>query len=75
MESWPVETAPSVVLMSCNPEGRYAEPMRGNYSDWIWCNRPATLLMVGSSATVSWRATRRIAAVLPSSRQAPPLNR
>lgn len=34
----------------------------------------AALLMVGSSATVSWRATRRIAAVLPASGEMPPLS-
>jgi len=26
--------------VSCSTGCRYAEPMQGSYSDWVWCTRP-----------------------------------
>jgi hypothetical protein len=35
---------PTSTLHPCNPECRFAEPMHGNYADWVWCTRPETHL-------------------------------
>jgi hypothetical protein len=36
----PLQHPPSQQLTMCNAACRYAEPMRGEYVDWIWCTHP-----------------------------------
>ena len=35
-----LQNSPSQQLTVCNAACRYAEPMRGEYIDWIWCTHP-----------------------------------
>ncbi len=39
METFPVINASSAVLVPCGPGCRHAEPLRGEYADWVWCHR------------------------------------
>jgi hypothetical protein len=35
-----LQNSPSQQLTVCNAACRFAEPMRGEYIDWIWCTHP-----------------------------------
>jgi len=40
MEPSVPEPSPVIVSVSCHPDCRYAEPLRDDYTDWVWCTRP-----------------------------------
>jgi len=54
-ESFSTQPASAVTLTPCGQGCRYAEPMRGDYCDWMWCSRPgATTRVVHTSTDCRW---------------------
>lgn len=44
----PAPVKPPAQLVRCGLGCRYAEPLRGEYLEWIWCTRPAATKRVHS---------------------------
>ncbi len=43
MEPEPASHAVPPVLVACGSGCRHAEPLHGEYAEWVWCHRPAAL--------------------------------
>lgn len=42
---------PPPVAASCHTGCAYAEPLRGDYPDWIWCTHPGAAVRVRAIAS------------------------
>jgi len=48
MNPVPAHVKPPAQLVPCGLGCRYAEPLRDEYLDWVWCTRPAAIRRVHS---------------------------
>ena len=46
METPTAEPSPLLTLAPCSQSCRFAEPLGGDYADWIWCLRPDAAVRV-----------------------------
>jgi len=46
MDSSPIPVVPVDTPASCAEGCHFAEPLHGDYEDWMWCNRPGMLSRV-----------------------------
>jgi len=51
MESPRPDRFPDPTPASCSTGCRYAEPLSGDYADWIWCTRPGAAVRVRQLAS------------------------
>jgi hypothetical protein len=51
METPSAEPLPPVTLAPCSQSCRFAEPLGGDYSDWMWCTRPEASVRVTPPAS------------------------
>lgn len=45
------DATPARPATPCSLGCRYAEPVRGDYPDWIWCNHPRATSRMKSTAS------------------------